>query len=89
MESRSGAGWVVPMSDDVIEEIEGWIEWRWEEMHLCSYFPALNRMDEVHDLAETERDKMSDREFGIYNAGVLRGLELARDAVEEMENEDE
>jgi len=43
----------------------------------------MTRNDGVHNLASTEDSEMTARDWGIYDAGVLRGLELARAAVEE------
>lgn len=72
--------------DDAMSAIYGEIAGHWQEMRRDPYVPAMTCTDHVHNLAPAENSEMDDRDWGIYNAGVLRGLELAAAAVEDAED---
>lgn len=71
------------MAKDPEEAIRAEIGDHWAQMIDEPYIPAMTRDDEIHNLAPTEDSEMTARDWGIYEAGILRGLELARAAVEE------
>lgn len=77
------------MSNDASKAIRAEIGDHWEQMIQNSYTPALTQRDETHDLAPAEDTEMSGRDIGIYDAGILRGLELALAAVEDREENGE
>jgi hypothetical protein len=71
------------MSDTAEEAIRAEIGEHWSEMIQNTHTPALIKRDGVHRLGPAEDTEMDARDIGIYDAGVLRGLELAVAAVEE------
>lgn len=77
------------MSNDAGRAISEEIGDHWNQMIQDPYVPAMKQKDEIHQLASAEDSEMSARDIGMYNAGVLRGLEIARAAVGDVDEEDE
>ena len=68
--------------DDAMSAIYDEISDHWQQMRRDPYLPAMTQDDDIHELATAEDSEIGARDIGIYNAGVLRGLELAAAAVE-------
>lgn len=75
------------MSDDAMSAIAEEISDHWRELAHADHLPAMVKESHVHRLANGEYNDLTDRERGLYNAGVLRGLELAADVVEDAEDD--
>jgi len=75
------------MSDDALKAIRAKIGDHWAQMIQNSYTPALVERDEIHRLAPEGDSEIDCRDIGIYDAGVLRGLELAAAAAKDAEEQ--
>lgn len=76
------------MADDPVVHLEDVIDEHWMEMNRNGYSPALDREEAVHDLAESEWCDMDAYEIALFDAGVLRGLELARNEIHDMKSDE-
>jgi hypothetical protein len=72
-------------SDEVVEQIDSLFDYIQGEQMAMRYIAAMESATGAEiALADIEMDHMSDREFGLYFAGLVEGVSRSRVAVRQL-----